>query len=218
MQAKIFDPYFTTKKDGTGLGLSTSSSIIKRHRGLIEVESTGGDGASFTVLLPAARGPVEAPSPPAQSPARRGRVLVMDDESSILSLLSAALKRLGFDPVPTSDGKAAIEESAKAAQAGAPFDVAILDLTIPGGMGGVEAAGALRAAYPGLLLVASSGYAQNPVLLNFRDFGFDQVLVKPYRIQDIAQLLATLLPDPGSVGGDRRPAVIPRLTPRSFRP
>jgi PAS domain S-box-containing protein len=197
VQAKIFDPYFTTKKDGTGLGLSTSSSIIKRHRGIIEVDSSQGDGATFTVLLPAARGPVESPSPPAPNQSRRGRVLVMDDESSILSLLSAALKRLGFDPVPTSDGKAAIEASAAAAAKGQPFDVAILDLTIPGGMGGVEAAGLLRAAYPNMLLVASSGYAQNPVLLNFRDFGFDQVLVKPYRIQDIAQLLAALLPDPG---------------------
>ena len=122
----------------------------------------------------------------------------MDDESSILSLLSAALKRLGFDPVPTSDGKAAIDASAAAAEKGQPFDVAILDLTIPGGMGGVEAASFLRASYPNLLLVASSGYAQNPVLLNFRDYGFDQVLVKPYRIQDIAQLLATLLPEPGA--------------------
>ena len=198
VQAKIFDPYFTTKKDGTGLGLSTSSSIIKRHRGLIEVDSSQGDGATFTLLLPAARGPVESPSPPAPNQARRGRVLVMDDESSILSLLSAALKRLGFDPVPTSDGRAAIEASASAAAAGQPFDVAILDLTIPGGMGGVEAASVLRASYPNMLLVASSGYAQNPVLLNFRDFGFDQVLVKPYRIQDIAQLLAALLPEPGA--------------------
>ena len=198
VQAKIFDPYFTTKKDGTGLGLSTSSSIIKRHRGVIEVDSTPGEGATFTLLLPAARGQVEAPAALPQSQARRGRVLVMDDESSILSLLSAALKRLGFDPVPTSDGKAAIDASAAAAEKGQSFDVAILDLTIPGGMGGVEAASFLRASYPNLLLVASSGYAQNPVLLNFRDYGFDQVLVKPYRIQDIAQLLATLLPEPGA--------------------
>ena len=197
VQAKIFDPYFTTKKDGTGLGLSTSSSIIKRHRGLIEVESNPGEGATFTVLLPAARGQVETQSVPAPKEARRGRVLVMDDESSILSLLSAALKRLGFDPVPTSDGRAAIEACAKAAESGHGFDVAILDLTIPGGMGGVEAASFLRVSHPHLLLVASSGYAQNPVLLNFRDYGFDQVLVKPYRIQDIAQLLATLLPEAG---------------------
>ncbi len=195
VQAKIFDPYFTTKKDGTGLGLSTSSSIIKRHRGVIEVDSLPPDGATFTLLLPAARGQVETPSTVAPNNARRGRVLVMDDESSILSLLSAALKRLGFDPVPTSDGKAAVEASQAATEKDQPFDVAILDLTIPGGMGGVEAASILRAAHPNVLLVASSGYAQNPVLLNFRDFGFDQVLVKPYRIQDIAQLLATLLPD-----------------------
>jgi PAS domain S-box-containing protein len=196
--SKIFDPYFTTKPDGTGLGLSTSISIVKRHRGAIEVESQPGEGSTFSLMLPTARGQAETQTIAVPRGLRgRGKVLVMDDEQSIVNILSAALKRLGFEPVATADGKAALEARAQAAAAGQPFDLAILDLTIPGGMGGVETAAALRKEQPNLLLVASSGYAQNPIFLNFRDHGFDQILVKPYRIQELAQLMSALLPADG---------------------
>lgn len=117
----------------------------------------------------------------------------MDDEQSILALLSAALRRLGFDPVITTHGEQALSEAMDAQKDGRPFRLAILDLTIPGGMGGVETADNLNELLPDLILVASSGYAQNPALVDFQSFGFDEVLVKPYRIPDLSKLLDRLL-------------------------
>lgn len=123
----------------------------------------------------------------------RGRILVMDDEQSILALLSAALRRLGFDPVTTTHGEQALAAATDAQQDGQPFKLAILDLTIPGGMGGVETAEHLNSLQPDLILVASSGYAQNPALLDFKAFGFNEVLVKPYRIPDLSKLIDRLV-------------------------
>ena len=124
---------------------------------------------------------------------QKDRILVMDDEQSILALLSAALRRLGFDPVTTTHGEQALNEALDAQKDGRPFKLAILDLTIPGGMGGVETADNLNELLPDLILVASSGYAQNPALVDFQSFGFDEVLVKPYRIPDLSKLLDRLL-------------------------
>ncbi|MCG8458253.1 MAG: ATP-binding protein [Holophagales bacterium] len=191
---QIFDPYFTTKQSGSGLGLATSYSIIKRHRGSIEVESEPGKGTTFMLWLRTAKRPVERKPEESQAESEiRGRVLVLDDEHSILALLSAALKRLGFEAVTATDGRVAIEACEAALEAGQPFQLAILDLLIPGGMGGVETAAELARIQPSLLLVASSGYARNPALVDYADYGFHQVLVKPYRISDLASLLDELL-------------------------
>ena len=122
------------------------------------------------------------------------RVLVMDDEQSILALLNAALRRLGFECRTTRHGEEAIEVAREALDEGRPFALAIIDLTIPGGMGGVEAAAGLGELAPEMVLVASSGYAQNPALVEFHRFGFHDVLVKPYRIPDLAELLNKHLP------------------------
>ncbi|MEM8929985.1 MAG: ATP-binding protein [Acidobacteriota bacterium] len=206
---KIFDPYFSHEKGLAGLGLATSYSIIKRHRGSISVESTPGEGTCFTVLLRTAKGPARPRQAPkkerVEEPRSRGRVLVMDDEHSILALLSAALKRLGFEAVTTPDGQAALDACQEALDADDPFQLAILDLTIPGGMGGVDAATALAKIQSDLLLVASSGYARNPALIDYRDHGFHQVLVKPYRIPDLAELLDSLLGPAGRLASGGSP-------------
>ena len=118
----------------------------------------------------------------------------MDDEQSILALLTAALRRLGFECRTTRHGDEAIEATQEAAAEGRPFALAIIDLTIPGGMGGVDAAAALGELAPQMILIASSGYAQNPALIEFDRFGFHDVLVKPYRIPDLARLLNKHLP------------------------
>lgn len=194
-QERIFEPYASQRGGTTGMGLATSQAVVKRHRGAIEVKSEAGEGTTFSLLLRAAKR-AKVRRPKTAQPSRRptsGRVLIMDDEHSILALLSAALKRLGFEAVTTTDGEAAIEAAQSARQDGSPFDVAILDLKIPGGMGGIDAAAALRDKEPELLLVASSGYSQNPALVEPRRHGFDEALVKPYRIPDLAKLFDRLL-------------------------
>lgn len=128
-----------------------------------------------------------------ESSPEQHRVLVMDDEHSILALLTAALQRLGFEPVTTTSGEAAVSALLEAQEGRKPFDLAILDLIVPQGMGGEETALELRRLQPELLLVASSGYTQSPVLRDYKKYGFDQVLVKPYRIPDLASLLRGLI-------------------------
>ncbi|MEO1087823.1 MAG: ATP-binding protein, partial [Acidobacteriota bacterium] len=200
--ARIFEPYVASRRSGTGMALATSQAIVKRHRGAIEVSSEVGTGTTFSILLRTAKG-ARKKQPKAAAPARRpssgrGRVLIMDDESSILTLLSAALKRLGFETVATTDGRSALEACQAARDEDSPFHVAILDLTIPGGMGGIEAAAGLRDLQSDLLLVASSGYSQNPALVEPRRHGFDEALVKPYRIPDLAKLFDRMLGSPSS--------------------
>ena len=155
--------------------------------------------ANVSAAEPRAESPSQS-SPKAPTRAKRstgkptrGRVLVMDDEQSILALLSAALRRLGFEPVTTKNGEEAVSAAETALAEHSPFRLAILDLTIPGGMGGVDTASHLGKMQPDMILIASSGYAQNPALIDFRAFGFDEALVKPYRIPDLSKLLDRLL-------------------------
>ncbi len=191
--ATLFDPYSSTQMGTTGMGLATSHAIIKRHRGAIEVESELGRGTTFTVLLRTAKisdsaHGVATVQQRAAAP-DRGRILVMDDEHSILTFLRATFKRMGFDAVTTTDGDAAIAAARTADEQDSPFLLAILDLNIPGGVGGVEAAKSLRRSHPDLLLVASSGYAQKSLMVNPQQHGFDAALSKPYRISDLGQLV-----------------------------
>jgi PAS domain S-box-containing protein len=194
---KIFDPYFTTKQKGTGLGLATAYSIITKHDGYIAVESELGVGTRFTLCLPAVVGQVrpkkEMPPPAA---VQKGRVLVMDDEEIIRDVTGKMLTRLGYEAMFARDGMEAIEAYWKAHTAGVPFDIVIMDLTIPGGMGGKEAIQRLREVDPQVKAIVSSGYSNDPVMANFAHYGFVDVMAKPYKIQDLSQVLHRVLKGP----------------------
>jgi len=183
---RVFDPYFTTKEGGSGLGLATSYSIVKNHDGAIDVRSEPGKGATFTVRLPASsatRGPAAAA---AEHPASwTGRVLVMDDEEMVRDVAGALLRALGHEATFAADGAEAIEHYAAAKAAGKPFDVVILDLTIRGGMGGAEAVRKLLKVDPAAKVVVSSGYSDDGVVATFREHGFRAFLKKPYNLDEL---------------------------------
>ncbi len=193
---KVFDPYFTTKKHGSGLGLTSAYSIVRKHGGLITVDSTPGQGAVFHVLLPASTEPAtvsEKQAPPPRAVAAGGRILVMDDESTVRSVLRAMLRKLGYDVEEAADGSAAVERFAEARRAGKPFALVIMDLTVPGGMGGREAITKIRAIDSGARAVVSSGYSTDPVMAEFRQHGFNGVIEKPYRLEQLARVLDGVL-------------------------
>ncbi|HXG64056.1 MAG TPA: ATP-binding protein, partial [Blastocatellia bacterium] len=194
---KIFDPYFTTKQTGSGLGLATSYSIIKKHNGHIAVESRPGQGTAFYVYLPASQTQA-APIAQAQGTPRagKGRVLVMDDEETIRNLAGRILAHLGYEAGLAENGEEAIEMYRQAKRSGRPFDVVIMDLTIPGGMGGKEAIRRLLEIDPGVKAIVSSGYSNDPVMADFRRYGFKGVVTKPYRIADLGEALHDLMAEP----------------------
>ncbi|MBN1127761.1 MAG: PAS domain S-box protein [Chitinispirillaceae bacterium] len=191
---KIFDPFFSTKQTGSGLGLATSWSIIKRHNGHIDVESTPGKGTSFIIYLPASTEQPES-SGRKSMPLKKGtgKVLVMDDEPYMRDYASSLLSSLGYSVSTSKDGAETIRIFTDARDRGKPFKVVILDLTIPGGMGGKEAAEKLRKLDPSAKLIASSGYADDPVMADPAGAGFAASISKPYRNDEIADLLARVL-------------------------
>ncbi|MGE3277524.1 MAG: ATP-binding protein [Vicinamibacterales bacterium] len=192
---KVFDPYFTTKPDGSGLGLASSYSIVRSHGGHIGMESTPGEGTIVQIYLPRtfATPAVAAAIEPTRSSHTRGRVLVMDDEDAIRELAGEMLEALGFEPVLTPDGEAAIRAFEAARDQGDPFAVVIMDLTIPGGMGGKDAVRRVREIDPSVRAIVSSGYADDPVMADFRAYGFDGVVAKPYTVKDLGRALDVLL-------------------------
>jgi PAS domain S-box-containing protein len=194
--SRIFDPYFTTKAHGTGLGLATSYSILKRHDGLLSVESILGLGATFHIHIPASTNKVAAPTtPPSPPPVGHGFVLVMDDEEPIRAVARGLLEHLGYEIVTANDGQDAIDRYVAARDAGRPFDAVLFDLTVPGGMGGLEALQSLRRLDPNIKAIVSSGYSEDPILANYRESGFSTRVLKPYRLEDLAEVLhATLGP------------------------
>jgi PAS domain S-box-containing protein len=188
---RIFDPYFTTKEKGSGLGLATSYSIVKNHDGAIAVRSELGKGSAFTVHLPAAApAPAARPVEKAPPPLARRRVLVMDDEELVRSVAAQLLGVLGHEVALAPEGAAAIALYAAARAAGTPFDVVILDLTVRGGMGGEETARRLRELDPDARVVVSSGYSDDEVAAGFRERGFRSFLQKPYSVDDLKRVLA----------------------------
>ena len=195
IRSRIFDPYYTTKQDGTGLGLATVYSIVKRHGGHTLVDSEPGQGSTFHVYLPAAEAAAvasPAPSAKAGSPAS-GRVLVMDDAPFVRAFVSRALVLLGYEVELAASGDEAVELFSKAQGASRPFDIVILDLTVPGGMGGAEAVEHLRAVDPTVCAIASSGYSASPVMAKPDEYGFAGVIAKPYTIAQLEAVLGAAL-------------------------
>jgi len=193
---KIFDPYFTTKEKGSGLGLATSYSIIKNHDGLIDVKSEPGTGTTFFIYIPATGISQQADirqSEPATHACQPCRVLVMDDEKIIRDVVGEMIKELGHDAEFAAHGEDAIEKYRMAMQAGKPFDVVILDLTIRGGMGGAETILKLLAMDPDVKAVVSSGYSDDALTSHHREQGFKAFLRKPYHVENLRDVLNKVL-------------------------
>jgi len=193
-QLKIFDPYFTTKQKGSGLGLATSYSIVRNHGGMIELTSESNKGSTFSIYLPAGDEEEERKTP-ATAPVttRRGRVLVMDDEEMIRNLAMEMIGSLGHEVTCAVDGKDAIEKFLEARESGRPFDAVILDLTIRGGMGGEQVIRKLLEIDPTVKALVSSGYSDSPVMSDYSHYGFAAFLSKPYRIDALRDSLNALL-------------------------
>jgi len=189
--SRIFEPYFTTKAAGNGLGLASCFNIMKAHGGYITAETEPGSGATFVLYVPATDKALERPSAPAlpPPPQEQGRVLVMEDDLVLQEIAAEMLERSGFTAYTCSDGENAIKAYARALKAGAPFHAVIMDLTIMGGMGGREAAAHILALDPRASLIVSSGYSVDPVMARPGDFGFKAVLPKPYGLTDLTKVL-----------------------------
>ena len=194
---RIFEPFFTTKPQGTGLGLALSHSIVRRHDGWIGVESEPGQGTTFEVWLPASPAGRVEPAPPSRSvtgPRLAGRVLVMDDEEIVREVAMAMLRHLGCEVVATACGAELVATYRAALEAGRRFDAVICDLTVPGGMGGREALDELRAIDGEVRAIVSSGYSNDPIMADYASHGFVGVVAKPYRLEDLARALGSVLP------------------------
>jgi len=193
---KIFDPYFTTKEKGSGLGLATSYSIVRNHGGMIDVRTKPGEGSTFVIYLPAISGKVgtaSAAKPAVPSSQRAARVLVMDDEEIIRSLSKELLGALGHTAEVAKHGQEALEKYQEAMAAGRPFDVVILDLTIRGGTGGVETIQKLRELDPAVKAIVSSGYSDDAASAKYLSYGFKAYLKKPYDITELQDILISLM-------------------------
>ncbi len=191
---RVFEPFFTTREGGRGLGLSTAYSIAKRHGGSVDVLSTGPEGTAIRVVLPAADERVEArPEPTQPRPIEGARVLVMDDEPAVAEAATTILESRGCRVKVAAHGEAALDAYRASLDTEQPFDAVILDLTIPGGMGGKETIHRLREIDGGVRALVSSGYSNDPVMADHRAHGFAGVLPKPYSANELLETVASIL-------------------------
>ncbi|MFW6457107.1 MAG: PAS domain S-box protein [Planctomycetota bacterium] len=196
---QIFDPYFTTKDDATGLGLAIAHSIVDQHGGRLEIESSSENGTTMAALLPAKK-PVE-PSPADATPEREEeteapgshRVLLMDDEKLIRKIGTEMIESCGYCVDTAGDGEEALNKYKTALNTTRPYDAVILDLTIPGGMGGQETAEKLLDLNPDAALIVSSGYSSDPIIANYREYGFAGRLPKPFKFKDLQKELSRII-------------------------
>ncbi len=182
--SRIFDPYFTTKQKGSGLGLTVVYSIIKNHDGYITVDSELGKRTTFEIYLPSVPKKEKKTLEPGKL-----KILVMDDEEIVLEVIQEMLKILGHEVVGVKDGKEAIEAYKEAKQKANPFDVVILDLTVPGGMGGNETLKELKKIDPDVKAIVSSGYSNDPIMSEYEKYGFKAVVPKPYGMDELKEAL-----------------------------
>ncbi|NOX25923.1 MAG: response regulator [Deltaproteobacteria bacterium] len=195
---RIFDPYFTTKQKGSGLGLAISQSIIGKHGGHILAESRAGIGSSFSIYLPASEKlAAAARSLPdvaaAVAAPAKARILIMDDDELVRNVAGAMLCQLGHEVELVADGEEAVRVYGQAQESGGKFDLVLMDLTIPGGMGGKEAVRGILDLDPAARVIVSSGYSNDPVLASFAEYGFCAAIVKPYRLQEMAVVIGPIL-------------------------
>jgi PAS domain S-box-containing protein len=196
---RIFDPFFTTKQKGSGLGLAITYSVIRRHDGYIEVESTSPQGTTISVFLPASNEEL-SPELKDDNPfltRGEGTILLMDDDEGVLSVINMALSRLGYKTVLARDGREAINKYKQAINSGERFDVVIMDLTIPGGMGGKETIALLREIDPDVKAIVSSGYSNDPIISEYEKYGFSGCVCKPYKASQLGAALQAVLSRPG---------------------
>jgi len=194
----IFDPYFTTKQDGSGLGLASTYSIVNKHNGRINVDSHLNKGTTFTIELPVFEKSDLIIADPLinenrTSPDLSGRILILDDEEMIRDVIGAMLKRMGFETSFAIDGDEAVHKYKLSSDNKTPYDIVITDLTIPGGMGGQEAAQKILEIDPSARIIVSSGYATNQVMANYEAFGFKGIAVKPYSFTELKKVILHVL-------------------------
>ncbi len=225
---RVFEPYFTTRSGSQGLGLTTALSSVQRMGGTILIDSTPGVGTTISLYLPVATGPAPTASQPlpktastvAGSPKRPGtaaiplmghhapavmpmpghkrRILLMDDEQMILDIVSRMLGHLGYEVTTCTDGSQAIAAFAKAKSQAEPFDVVMMDLVIPNGVGGQDAVHTIKKIDPSARVIASSGHLEHPVMLDHKAFGFNAVLEKPYKLEKLQQVIEAVINAPAA--------------------
>ncbi len=191
---RIFDPYFTTKRGGSGLGLAIAYAIVVKHGGNLSVQTKPGDGTVFIIDLPASE-QISPPEAPLSAPIQRGtgRLLVMDDEEAVRKVLKTVLTNLGYEVQAAADGAEAILLFEEMKARGSGFEAVLLDLTVSGGMGGLEAAAKLKSLDPSIKLIVSSGYSDSPVLSDLGRYGFDDLIPKPWTITQVSEAIQRVL-------------------------
>ena len=191
---KIFDPYFSTKQLGSGLGLAICHSIISKHDGHITVYSTPGKGTTFTIYLPAtdgtdSTGVVKKTGIKSSTPAN---IMVMDDDAMLRDIAESQLKHLGHKVVVVPDGDTAVKQYKELLNTEEHIDIIIMDLTIPGGMGGKEAVQHILSINPDAKVIVASGYSNDPVMAECKKYGFSASVAKPFDLMELEKTIASV--------------------------